>query len=93
MATPRSAFAAVAAALSAVDPSDDVAVETFYRTQFVEFPEVIRVFIADFLVAATENPSEDDIARLKEAVAGPIENVPSPAFPVWDERFGPEMEY
>jgi hypothetical protein len=93
MPTPRSSFAAVAATLGAIDPTDDAAVENYYRAEFVRYPEPVRFLIADFLVGATEVPSAEELELLKQAVGRPTEDIPSPAFPDWDERYGPAMDY
>jgi hypothetical protein len=93
MPTPRSSFAAVAATLGGIDPTDNAAVENFYRREFVVYPESVRFLITDFLAGATDAPSAEELERLKQTVAGPVEDIPSPASPHWDEKYGRAMDY
>jgi hypothetical protein len=57
MSTPRSAFAAVAAAVAGLRADDAVAVEAFYSRVLLDMPEAARIAVADFLSAQTETPS------------------------------------
>ncbi len=93
MPTPHRAFAAVAAALTQIDPQDRGAVETFYRRRFLEYPPEVRALISDFLVGLTSVPSKKELSRLKKVVDGPAAEVPHIGAPAWPAEFGPAMDY
>lgn len=93
MPTSPDAFAAVAAALTGIDPGDTAAVETFYRRQFVEYPLPVRALIADFLIGLSGLPAAAELERLQAAVNGPLADLPAIEAPEWDENYGAAMQY
>lgn len=92
MTTSASAFARVAHLISNVNETDQAAVQQFYRYAFTAYPPEARALISDFLMGIP-NPTDDDLARLLEALKLPPGDMPVPSAPAWDERFGPPMEY
>lgn len=70
MPTHPAAFAAVASGLAGVNPDSPEAVETFYQKVFPRYGDEAKALILDWLTAAVEAPSEDDIAALVKAVKG-----------------------
>lgn len=70
MPTPRAAMAQVAAVLSDVDPEDSRAVSRFYRKQFPTYSIETQEKISGFLVSLTDLASDEDLDKLKRAVAG-----------------------
>lgn len=92
MTTTASAFARVAQVLTGIDATDQAAVELFYRRAFTAYPPEKRALISDFLIGLPD-PSEDDLAKLKQALDMPVAEMPQPIAPAWDEGFGPPLEY
>lgn len=68
MPTPNAAFAAVAAAISGIRPDDTAAVEAFYSTGIFALAEDAQVAIAEFLVAQTDMPTDQELFRLARKV-------------------------
>ncbi len=90
MTTTASAFARVATTLAGIDCADEAAVDHFYRRTFTAYPESVRALISDFLTGLP-NPTDEDLAKLKQAVSLPPDQIPTPASPEWDPRFGLQM--
>ena len=93
MTTPSAAFAAVANALSGVDPHDEEAVITFYRRQFVSYPPQVRALISDFLIGHVGLPTDDSLSALALEIARPTVELPELDLPEWDPAYGADMEY
>lgn len=72
MPTHNRAYAAVAEAIGEVPPSDADAVDAFYRDVFPSLPEPARALIFDFLLAATEVPTHQQLHALREHVWGEL---------------------
>ena len=92
MTTTASAFSRVAQVLTGIDAADHAAVELFYRRRFTAYPPEARALISDFLIGLPD-PSDEDLAKLKQAVEMPVAEMPLVTAPAWDERYGPPLEY
>jgi len=89
MPTPHVAFAAVAAALSGLDPDDAAAVALFWRRNFTAYPEPVREAIFDFLTTQTGVPEPGALAALRDAIARGVSR--SMEAPDWDPAYGPPV--
>ncbi|MDR3523270.1 MAG: hypothetical protein P4L66_04125 [Acetobacteraceae bacterium] len=62
-------MAKVAAALSRLDPEDSEAVTAFYQKRFCKYSPATQALISEFLVSLTDDPSDQELLKLKKLVS------------------------